>query len=578
MEGILVDCPHRERRGWGEVTVAAMYGDALPNFESGAYMDQYLQYTRDAQLDDGQIRAVINENDRPFLMWKANSPITVWETYRMFGDKKILADNYDSMLKWMKWLFDHSNYDTGGALRSGKEGAMEFPGLGDWCTPKGNFWTSSNSPEANHFNNSLYAYMLDIAVHIATTLGKTEDAQLLSDRLKVQRMATHNLSYDDITGKYGSGQQVNQAFALIGGVTPSSEKTKVEEVLADNLLYTFPYYDTGSSGQALYTRYFTELGERMDLIYELLIDRHHPSYGYFIDQGETTWPERWSSVGMSKIHTCYTGIGGYFIKGFGGIRADDEAPGMKSMLIKPALVGELTYANTEYKSLYGNVVVNWKKSNNKAKIHIEIPINTKAKIYLPATSKEVIKESGILAENAKGVKFLGSENSEAVGNYVIFSVQSGVYDFDVSSLPVTSLPNPKFVPENLSLIARANASSMFIETEKLPGFEAFKANDSKDTTYWQAGDVNNQYLEFEWLKPQTFNSVEINEKGESIEDYEVQYWDNIKWINVAKGQKCGNNKIHKFQTVTASKCRILIKSAAKAALISEFKIFNTTTN
>ena len=281
---------------------------------------------------------------------------------------------------------------------------------------------------------------------------------------------------------------------------------------------------------------------------------------------------------MSKIHTCYTGIGGYFVKGFGGIRADDEAPGMKSFLVKPALVGDLTYANTEYKSLYGHVVVKWKKINNTAKIHIEIPINTKAKIYLPATSKEVVKESGILAEKAKGVKFLGSEKSEAVGNYVIFSVESGVYDFEVSNLPVTSLPNPKFVPKNLTLIARANASSMFIETEKLPGFEAFKANDSKDTTYWQAGDVNNQYLEFEWLKPQTFNSVVINEKGESIEDYEVQYWKNDKWTNVAKGQKCGNNKIHEFQRVTASKCRILIKSAAKAALISEFKIFNTTTN
>ena len=85
------------------------------------------------------------------------------------------------------------------------------------------------------------------------------------------------------------------------------------------MLYKFPYYDTGSSGQALYTRYFIESGERMDLIYELLKDKHHPSYGYFIEQGKTVWPERWSAVGNSQIHTCYTGIGGYFIKGFGGI-------------------------------------------------------------------------------------------------------------------------------------------------------------------------------------------------------------------------------------------------------------------
>lgn len=65
-----MDCPHRERRGWGEVTVAAMYGDALPNFESGAYMEQYSQYMRDAQFADGRIRGIINEEDRSFLMWK----------------------------------------------------------------------------------------------------------------------------------------------------------------------------------------------------------------------------------------------------------------------------------------------------------------------------------------------------------------------------------------------------------------------------------------------------------------------------------------------------------------------------
>ena len=135
MDGILVDCPHRERRGWGEVTVAAMYGDALPNFESGAYMDQYLQYTRDAQLEDGQIRGIVNENDRPFLMWKANSPITVWETYRMLGDKKVLEDNYESMQKWMTWMYENSNFNTGGALITGKQEARTFPGLGDWCTP-----------------------------------------------------------------------------------------------------------------------------------------------------------------------------------------------------------------------------------------------------------------------------------------------------------------------------------------------------------------------------------------------------------------------------------------------------------
>ncbi|GAA4950534.1 glycoside hydrolase family 78 protein [Algibacter agarivorans] len=574
MDGILVDCPHRERRGWGEVTVAAMYGDALPNFESGAYMDQYLQYTRDAQLHDGQIRGVINEEDRPFLMWKANSPLTVWETYRMLGDKKVLEDNYESMQKWMKWMLDHSNFETGGAIKAGKQGAREFPGLGDWCTPRGNFWTSSNSPEAVHFNNCLYAFMLDNAEKIAKVLGKNEDAKKYANWLKVQREATHKLSYNPKTGKYVKGQQVDQAFALLSGVTPASETEKVEAVLEDNVLYKFPYYDTGSSGQALYTRYFIESGERMDLIYELLEDKHHPSYGYFIEQGKTVWPERWSAVGNSQIHTCYTGIGGYFIKGFGGIRPNPESLGMQSMIIKPALVGDLTYANTEYKSLYGNVIVNWTKKDDKAKFHIEVPVNTTAKIYVPATDKESVKEGNQLAENSKSISYVGTEKNAAVSNYVIFNVESGIYNFDVTEVPKTTFPEPLNTLDNLALVGRMSASSMFIETEKLPGFEAFKANDEDDETRWLSAKTKNQYLEVTWVKPQTFNKVVISEFDNQIISYKIQYWVNNEWKDNASGTSRGANKEHSFDKVTSTKCRIYIVDSKNVPSIKEFKIFN----
>ncbi|WP_288956393.1 family 78 glycoside hydrolase catalytic domain [uncultured Polaribacter sp.] len=574
MDGILVDCPHRERRGWGEVTVAAMYGDALPNFESGAYMDQYLQYTRDAQLSDGQIRGVINEQDRPFLMWKANNPLTVWETYRMLGDKKVLEDNYASMQKWMQWMLEHSNYETGGAIKAGKQGAREFPGLGDWCTPRGNFWTSSNSPEALHFNNCAYAYMLQCAYNMAKVLGKTEDEKEFANRLKVQQKATHEMSYNPTTGKYLDGIQVNQAFALLTGVTPTKEREKVTAQLVNNVLYDFPYYDTGSSGQALYTRYFIESGERMDLIYELLRDKHHPSYGYFLEQGKTVWPERWSAIGNSQIHTCYTGIGGYFVKGFGGIRPNPESLGMQNMIIKPAPVGDLTYANTEYQSMYGNVVVNWEKEDNGAAFHIEIPINTTAKVYLPATSKEVVNESGAVADKSEGITFFGTEKNKAVGNYVIYDVVSGVYDFKVDELPVTQFPKPIENQKNLSKIGRINASSMFIKTEKLPVFEAFRVNDEDEETRWLATETKNQYLEVEWVKPQTFNQIIVDEFENNITSYKLQYWENGVWKDILKETNCGVNKNHQFNAVKSIKCRLFILDSKQPPSIKELKIFN----
>ncbi len=574
MDGILVDCPHRERRGWGEVTVAAMYGDALPNFESGAYMDQYLQYTRDAQLQDGQTRAVLNEEDRPFLMWKANNPLTVWETYRMLGDKKVLEDNYKSMQKWMTWLYEHSNADTSGALKIGEQGKREMPGLGDWCTPRGNFWTSSNSPDAAHFNNCLYAFMLNNAMHIAEELDKTEDAKRYKERLKVQQEATHKLSYNSETGKYLKGYQVDQAFALLSGVTPATEKEKVEAQLENNILYDFPYYDTGSSGQALYTRYFIESGERMDLIYELLQDKHHPSYGYFLEQGHTTWPERWSAIGNSQIHTCYTGIGGYFIKGFGGIRPNPEQLGMQNIMIKPAPVGDLMFANTQYESMYGNVVVNWKREGKEATFHMEVPINTTAKVYVPSTSKDGITESGIVAENAKGITFVGSEKSKAVGNYIIYNVTSGVYDFKVDELPKAQFPEPLNNIQNLVKLGRMNASSMFIKTEKLPVFEAFRVNDEDTETRWLATETKNQYLEVEWVKSQTFNQIVVDEYENNITSYKLQYWENGTWKDIINGTTCGSNKTHQFKSIQTRKFRLFIEDSKETPSIKEIKIFN----
>jgi alpha-L-rhamnosidase len=576
MDGILVDCPHRERRGWGEVTVAAMYGDALPNFESGAYMDQYTQYMRDAQLSDGQTRAVLNEEDRPFLMWKANSPITFWETYKMLGDKKILEDNYKSMQKWMNWLSSRSNYNISGALKIGERGKREMPGLGDWCTPRGSFWDSSNSSEAAHFNNCTYAYMLQCSKNIAKALGKSEDEIEYGNRLMVQQEATHKLSYNPETGKYLNGTQVNQAFALLAGVTPKEEKEKVEAQLVNNVLYDFPYYDTGSSGQALYTRYFIESGERMDLIYELLQDKHHPSYGYFLEQGHTTWPERWSAIGNSQIHTCYTGIGGYFIKGFGGIRPNLEQLGMQNMIIKPALVGNITFANTSYTSLYGDVVVNWKKKDKGATFHIEVPVNTTAKVYLPALKKEDITENGIVLEAINEIQYVGSEKNNAVGNYIVLNVESGIYDFKVSELPVTQFPEPLYNVENLAKIGRINASSMFIQTEKLPVFEAFRVNDEDIETRWLATETNNQYLEVEWVKPQMLTQVTIDEYENNISSYELQYWDRGIWKTIVKGTTCGANKTHQFAAIETTKFRVFIVDAIQAPSIKEIKIFNNS--
>ena len=120
-------------------------------------------------------------------------------------------------------------------------------------------------------------------------------------------------------------------------------------------------------------------------------------------------------------------------------------------------------------------------------------------------------------------------------------------------MPVTQFPEPLNDVKNLAKLGRMNASSMFIQTEKLPVFEAFRVNDEDDETRWLATETKNQYLEVEWVKPQTFNQVIIDEFENNITSYKLQYWENGSWKDIVKGTTCGENKTHQFDAIAIYK-------------------------
>lgn len=88
------------------------------------------------------------------------------------------------------------------------------------------------------------------------------------------------------------------------------------------------HLDTGLTGTYFMTKYLMEAG-RNDLVFTYANQTTFPSYGYFLAQGYTTWPESWQAGhGVSKMHGCYNGIGLWFVEGVAGIRVhiSDEYP------------------------------------------------------------------------------------------------------------------------------------------------------------------------------------------------------------------------------------------------------------
>lgn len=423
VNGVVMDCPHRERYGYGEVAFACSWGIGFPNFESGAFYTKNLRDWRDAQSANGFINTLAPQtfNGWGGTLW-SSAPITLsWEFYRACGDKRILRDNYPAMKKWLDYLH--------GAVSDGVLGvyADENHFLGDWATPHGN---ERGTIEAKFFNNCVYAYDLDVFVKIAEILGKSDDIVTYSARLQSLRSNVHKTYYDSTGKTYLDGRQLRLAFPLYVGITPDSERDAVFAAFVNEITNKRPYLDTGSSGIPILLKYLIEDIQRCDLIYHCLTRTEFPSYGYFLANGETTWPEFWDNKRASRIHTCYTSIAGYFIKGIGGILPDPEQYGMKQFIIRPQLVGDLTYARTTSGSYYGQIISNWSRSGKAGMFHVEIPANTQAKVYIPAKRVGDVRESGIPVSAAPGVTYLRMD-----GIYAVFQVESGMYDFSSASVP-----------------------------------------------------------------------------------------------------------------------------------------------
>jgi alpha-L-rhamnosidase len=107
-----------------------------------------------------------------------------------------------------------------------------------------------------------------------------------------------------------------------------------------------------------------------------------------------------------------------------GIQSDPEIPAYQHIIMRPHPVGDLKSVHATHRSPYGLIVSDWSRNAGTFDWQIEVPVNTTATVFVPARSSAPVFESGKIAGNAEGVKFLRWENGCAV-----FDVGSGKYHF-----------------------------------------------------------------------------------------------------------------------------------------------------
>jgi len=112
----------------------------------------------------------------------------------------------------------------------------------------------------------------------------------------------------------------------------------------------------------------------------------------------------------------------WFFEGLGGI-----APGsasFKKIIIKPAIVGDLTWVKASYNSMHGLIATHWIRKGNNLELNVEIPANTTATVYVPAKDGNSIKLNGQPALDSESVRLV-----KVTGDMVVLEIVSGKYKF-----------------------------------------------------------------------------------------------------------------------------------------------------
>ncbi|MEJ0001219.1 MAG: family 78 glycoside hydrolase catalytic domain [Verrucomicrobiota bacterium] len=413
---IATDCPTREKRGWLEQT--HLNGPALRyNWDMNALFAKTANDMKDAQRPSGLVPSTAPD----YTHWEnqfADSPewgsaciLLPWQQYEFAHDVVILRDSYDTMQKYQAYL-----------QTKAKDDLVSY-GLGDW-------FNIGDAPPVTLTATAFYYEDTVLLARIADLLGKIDDAARYRQQADEIRGAFNRALFHADTNEYGNGGQSADSIALVMGlVDPANSSAIVDNIVRD---VQAKGLTAGDVGYRYLLRALADAG-RSDVVYALNNQSDKPGYGYQIKLGKTALTEGWDGT-QSQDHFMLGQINEWFFHDLAGIQGDPDGPGFRKIIIHPAVVGDLSWVKASYDSISGTISSEWKRDGATISLHVTIPLNTTAVIWVPAGDpKSVHLESA----SSASAPFLKSEDG-----YALYQAGPGTYDF-TASLPtgLTSATN-----------------------------------------------------------------------------------------------------------------------------------------
>ena len=357
--GIPTDCPHREQNGWtGDAQLSAE--QTIMNFDVKSSYSKWLADIRDGQRESGQIPCVVpsaacyNWGTGP--AWDAALILIPYYYFQLTGDKELIEENYDSMVKYVSFMCSMQD-----------DYIVSF-GLGEWCGNR-----STRIPH-NKILDTYYSYLIADAMIInSRVLHKEEKAkeyELLADCIKNAYRRHFILSdypYDE--------SQILLSCAIDSGLLTDDEKTEAAAKLNSLIVANDYHMDCGILGNKHIYNALSENGY-CETAYKMVVNPTYPSMAHWILSGMTTLCECWEMT-TSLNHHMFSEVDMWMYKYLAGIRIQSG-----EITINPCFIKNLDFVKAKHR----DISVEW----DKKKLTVDVP--KRATVIL--NDEKIIVEKG----------------------------------------------------------------------------------------------------------------------------------------------------------------------------------------
>ena len=392
---IPTDCPQRdERMGWtGDAQIFSRTAATLRNVYP--FFTKWLRDVAFDQAADGGVPHIVPNSIAMFprakdwllnqgmygaAAWADAAVLIPWNLYLTYGDARVLADQFDSMRRWIDFMRDHAvdyiwNYK------------LQF---GDWVALDAEEGSYYGATPNDLTCTAYFAWSTGIFVKVCRVLGR-EDMAAEYDALHSRIVDKFRRTFLDDRGVMTVQTQTAHVIALYFGLAPEQGREDTARGLLRLLAAHDGHLVTGFVGTPYITHALSGAGYVREA-YDLLLKEDFPSWLYQVKMGATTVWEHWDglkpdgtmwSPDMNSFnHYAYGAIGEWLYRVMLGLEIDEARPGYRHALLAPKTDDRFTWAEGSFESVYGTVGIRWERQEGRVSLTVRVPFNTTATLTL----------------------------------------------------------------------------------------------------------------------------------------------------------------------------------------------------